>query len=60
MIPTLEVDVADLCPGRLSTMLLTLPEVGMAMIRNGLAQAVLFDRNGKQVAPSNVAPQALE
>ena len=29
-------------------------QVGMAMVRNGLAQAVLFDRSGQQCAPSGV------
>lgn len=50
----LEVDVADLSgpafDGKVDP-----AQIGMAMIRNGLAQAVLFDRNGMQIPPSGVA-----
>lgn len=49
----LEVDVADLS-GPAFDDVVDPAQVGMAMIRNGLAQAVLFDRNGRQVAPSQV------
>ncbi len=49
----IEVDVADLT-GPAFDEVVDPAKIGMAMIRNGLAQAVLFDRNGRQVAPSAV------
>lgn len=49
----IEVDVADLS-GPAFDSAVDPAHIGMAMIRNGLAQAVLFDRNGRQVAPSGV------
>jgi len=50
----LEVDVADLS-GPAFKNKVDPAHIGMAMIRNGLAQAVLFDRNGTQIPPSVVA-----
>jgi hypothetical protein len=48
----LEVDVADLWGPSFSA---TDPaRIGLAMIRSGLAQAVLFGRNGKQMPPTEV------
>ncbi|MBT8421819.1 MAG: TonB-dependent receptor [Gammaproteobacteria bacterium] len=49
----IEVDVASLS-GPVFDSVVDPAHVGMAMIRGGLAQAVLFDRNGNQFAPSGV------
>jgi len=49
----IEVDVANLS-GPAFDQIVDPAHIGMAMIRSGLAQAVLFDRNGMQVAPSAV------
>ncbi len=49
----LEVDVSDL-GGPAFDNVVDSAHIGMAMVKNGLAQAVLFDRNGKQVSPGSV------
>lgn len=49
----IEVDVADLS-GPAFDDRVDPAKIGMAMIRNKLAQAVLFDRNGRQVPPNAV------
>jgi hypothetical protein len=48
----LEIDVADLWGPAFNDV--DPAKTGMAMIRSGLAQAVLFNRNGKQRPPSEV------
>lgn len=50
----LEVDLADLT-GPAFDETVDPAKIGMAMVRNGLAEAVLFDRNGNQVPPNAVA-----
>ncbi len=49
----LEVDVADLNGPAFEDV--DPAKIGMAMIRNHLAEAVLFNRDGKQVPPNDVA-----
>jgi hypothetical protein len=48
----LEIDVADLWGPAFDDV--DPPHTGMAMIRSGLAQAILFNRNGKQRPPSEI------
>ncbi len=48
----LEIDVADLWGPAFDDV--DTAKTGMAMIRSGLAQAILFNRNGKQRPPSEV------